>query len=106
MAFHTFPTALLKDCFYLSVQAAYGIYKVKKGTDGLWTAANYAGLTASPGNVDGLLTDAIFSNPSGMTVDSDGNLYIIDSGSHCIRKISIQTGLVKNYCRKGRCICC
>lgn len=80
------------DHFYLSVQNAYGIYRISK--DGL-TVEAYAGLSPSPGGLDGSrLTDATFSNPTGMTFDADGNLYVTDSGGFTIRTISAADGSV------------
>jgi hypothetical protein len=37
---------------------------------------------------DGPLDIALFKNPSQIQFDSEGNLYIADSGNHCIRKIT------------------
>lgn len=40
------------------------------------------------GYADGAGTSAIFSSPSGISIDIAGNLYVADSGNHRIRKIS------------------
>jgi sugar lactone lactonase YvrE len=42
----------------------------------------------SYGTTDGVGTDAKFNNPSGLGIDSSGNLYVTDTGSHTIRKIT------------------
>lgn len=47
----------------------------------------------SPGNTDGTGTAATFHSPFGVTVDSEGNLYVADSGNNEIRMIS-STGVV------------
>lgn len=39
------------------------------------------------GNVDGPLSTALFSGPSGIVSDQAGNLYVADQGNHRIRKI-------------------
>ncbi|MFD0321374.1 gluconolaconase [Lysobacter gummosus] len=40
------------------------------------------------GFADGVGTAAAFSTPSGLALDSAGNLYVADTGNHAIRKIS------------------
>ncbi|HWC59108.1 MAG TPA: SBBP repeat-containing protein, partial [Verrucomicrobiae bacterium] len=47
-----------------------------------------AGFTATPGSADGIGADARFNTPHGIAVDSDGNLYVADTGNHTIRKIT------------------
>ena len=40
------------------------------------------------GFADGIGLAAAFNTPSGLALDSDGNLYVADTGNHAIRKIS------------------
>lgn len=47
-------------------------------------------LVFSPGSADGVGVAAQFNLPSGLATDSDGNLYIADSGNFTIRKASPQ----------------
>jgi sugar lactone lactonase YvrE len=47
-----------------------------------------AGLSGFGGNTDGAGSNARFNALSGLTIDGSGNLYVADSGSHLIRKIS------------------
>ena len=47
-----------------------------------------AGLAGSPGSDDGSGSSARFSNPTGVTADSAGNVYVADTNNHTIRKIS------------------
>jgi YVTN family beta-propeller protein len=49
-------------------------------------------LPSSAGTEDGPVTVARFNGPSGVAVDSSGNLYIADSSSATIRKIAISPG--------------
>jgi sugar lactone lactonase YvrE len=53
----------------------------------------YAGSAGVGGSADGLATAALFNVPSGVTVDSAGNLYVADYGNFTIRQVS-PTGTV------------
>ena len=44
--------------------------------------------TGSEGVVDGPVQSAQFWAPSGLAADAQGNIYVADTGNHCIRKIS------------------
>ncbi|WP_082994891.1 NHL domain-containing protein [Aquimarina megaterium] len=45
---------------------------------------------STQGYTDGAGTVAQFNNPTGITVDADGNLYVVDIQNHKIRKITAQ----------------
>lgn len=47
-----------------------------------------AGNMGGVGNVDGPGSSARFNGPTGAATDSEGNVYIADSGNHTIRKIT------------------
>ena len=47
-----------------------------------------AGVPGTSGHKDGAGKTAQFAEPKGITVDSSGNLYVCDTGNHCIRKIT------------------
>lgn len=47
-----------------------------------------AGLAGSTGRVDGSGSAARFDRPTGLTVDSGGNVYVADYRNHLIRKVS------------------
>jgi hypothetical protein len=53
----------------------------------------FAGKTGTAGYADGTGTAAEFNEPFGVTVDSNGNVYVGDSGNDTIRKIT-SAGLV------------
>ncbi len=57
--------------------------------------------TGSPGYVDGAAGVAQFNRPMGMAADAHGNLYVADSGNHCIRKISL-SGYVTTVAGTGK----
>ncbi len=48
-----------------------------------------AGVTGTPGYVDGPAEIAEFNEPDGITTDSEGNIYVADTNNNCIRKIDI-----------------
>ncbi len=43
---------------------------------------------------DGIATNAPLNNPTGLAVDSLGNLYIADDGNSVVRKVSAVTGII------------
>src|SRR5688572_7377632 len=49
---------------------------------------NFVGATGGPGSADGLGTAACFSDPTGIALDSAGNLYIADKSNSIIRKMT------------------
>lgn len=58
-----------------------------------YTTANVLYILAGSANVSGLVngagTIAQFSNPQGITIDANGNIYVADKDNNCIRKITI-----------------
>jgi formylglycine-generating enzyme required for sulfatase activity/sugar lactone lactonase YvrE len=55
-----------------------------------------AGKHGEAGSADGVGMNARFSAPSGVTVDSTGNLFVVDGDNHTIRKITV-TGSVSTF---------
>ena len=55
-----------------------------------WNVTTIAGLGNNTGYIDGLGGDARFNQPTGIAVDKNGNLYILDMGNNRIRKITVQ----------------
>ena len=47
-----------------------------------------AGSAGSSGSADGTGAAASFSQPAGVAVDGDGNLYVTDAGNRTIRKVT------------------
>lgn len=47
-----------------------------------------AGSAGTIGNTDGTGTAALFNQPSGIVVDSAGNVYVADTGNNTIRKVT------------------
>ena len=48
----------------------------------------FAGIAGSSGFLDGAAASALFNSPLGIAVWTNGNIFVADSGNHCIRKIS------------------
>ena len=68
---------------YVVDQGSNTIRKI--ATDG--TVTTIAGSILNRGSRDGTGTDAWFSSPAGIAADTDGNLFVADTGSNLIRKI-------------------
>jgi glucose/arabinose dehydrogenase len=69
---------------YISENSNNVIRRIKDGQ-----VTTLAG-TGEFGFVDGLGEDAQFHNPRGVVIDDEGNLFVVDSGNHRIRKIIIR----------------
>ncbi len=69
---------------YIADQLNHTIRKVT--TAGVVTTL--AGLAGSQGHVDGVGAAARFASPCGIAVDASGNVFVSDSSSYTIRKIS------------------
>lgn len=59
----------------------------------LEAVSTFAGTPTKSGHLDGTVLAARFSDPVGLALDSGGNLWVADSGNHCLRRIS-PTGIV------------
>ncbi|MEO8216280.1 MAG: NHL repeat-containing protein [Acidobacteriota bacterium] len=59
--------------------------------------STFAGSPGQPGSVDGRRLEARFAFPFSITIDRTGNLYVPDTSSHTIRRISLD-GTVTTFC--------
>jgi len=53
-----------------------------------WVVTTSAGQAGGSGSVDGTGSSARFKQPSGVAVDTNGNLYVADSDNHTIRAVT------------------
>jgi sugar lactone lactonase YvrE len=65
----------------------WAMHTVRKVSPG-GTVTTLAGQPGQPGVDDGPGSQARFRNPLGIAVDPSGNLWVCDSGNHCIRRIT------------------
>ncbi|GHV87795.1 hypothetical protein AGMMS50267_01550 [Spirochaetia bacterium] len=63
--------------------------------------SDVTGKDAPGGYLDGPLGNAKFRDPHGIAVDSIGNIYVADTGNHCIRKIDFGTREVTTVAGDG-----
>ena len=59
--------------------------------DGIW---NETALSVNSGFVDGTLNEALFNGPTGLDFDSNGVLYVADTGNNAIRKVVIDQAAI------------
>jgi len=72
---------------YVSDQHNDTIRKVTSvGTN--WVVTTLAGLAGSPGGANGIGSLARFNRPSGVAVDTNGNVYVTDELNNAIRKVT------------------
>ena len=97
-----FPNGVAVDAFgnvYVADSTNH-THTIRKITpDGV--VSTVAGQPRAEGSTDGIGSAARFSYPSGMAVDSSGNLYVADQGNHTIRLIT-PGGVVTTYAGKAR----
>jgi len=79
----------------LAVDSAQNVYVADSGNQTIrkvvpigldWLVSTIGGLPGNLGSKDGAGNEARFNKPSGIAVDTDGNLYIGDSANNTIRK--------------------
>ena len=100
------PTGLVMDAANFIYVADSGNHIIRKT---LLTGtipnpiATVAGVPGSAGNSGdgGPATTAQLSNPRGVAVDAAGDIYISDSDSHIVRKVSVATGVISTIVGTG-----
>jgi sugar lactone lactonase YvrE len=87
-------TARFKNPWGIAVDSSGNLYVADTGNNvirkvtpaGLVTTL--AGTTGVAGSIDGTGSQARFSSPTSLVVGADGNLYVLDRGSHTVRKVT------------------
>ena len=86
-ALFNFPSGVAVDSTgNVYVADTYNCTIRKVTPDGVVTTL--AGVAETPGSADGTGRAARFSNPTGVAVDSAGNVYVADTGNNTIRKVT------------------
>jgi len=92
------PTGVAVDAKGNVYVADFSNNRIRKITSG-GEVDTLAG-TGTPGSKDGAGTSAQFNEPTGVALDAEGNVYVADSGSHLIRKITPE-GVVSTIAGSG-----
>ncbi len=77
---------------YVADSANHVVRRVRPGASG--AVETMAG-NGTPGSRDGPLMEAQFNTPQGIALDPRGNLWIVDTGNHTIRRINPAAGTVE-----------
>jgi sugar lactone lactonase YvrE len=97
-----FPVGLAVDSLgslYITDLYWNNIRKVSNGK--ISSVAGAGGLDGSFGGDGGPATSALFDNPGGVAVDSQGNIFIADTGNNRIRMVSAATGKITTIAGNG-----
>ena len=81
-----------KGNIYFADRNNHAIRKVTRSSGYITTVAGDG--TSGHFGDDGPATAATFDNPSGVAIDTVGNIYISDTFNYVIRKVSIGTGII------------
>src|SRR5690242_7202008 len=71
---------------FLAAAILFGTRGVSNGEE--WAWINLTGAPGGRGNANGIGALARFDNPSSVSLDSAGNVYVVDSGNNEIGKIT------------------
>jgi len=86
---------------YIAEEANNVVRKITAGTGIISTIAGIAGFQGGFGGDGGLATKALFRDPSGVALDSTGDVYVTDSRNERVRKITVSTGIIQTVVGNG-----
>jgi sugar lactone lactonase YvrE len=92
------PAGIIKDGSVLIIADA-GNNRIRM-VDALANATTWSG-NGTAAYVNGVPTFASFNNPSDLTEDASGNLFIADTYNNRIREVATQTGSASNFSGSG-----
>ena len=81
------PTGVAINSTDLIYVADFGSHTLRKVTSS-GVVTTFAGTAGTSGSVDGTGAAARFNKPSGLALDSAGNLYVADTGNSTVRKVT------------------
>ena len=87
------------DNLYIADPGNHRVRRVD-GATGIITTVAGNGSAGSSGN-GGPATDASLDEPYGVSVDGSGNLYIADKGTHNVRRVDWETGIITTVAGGG-----
>ena len=85
-----YPTGVAADSAGNVYVADYGNGTIRMLTQTAtnWVVSTIAGLAENYGSADGTNSDARFESPIGITVDTNGIVYVVDQDNNTIRKVT------------------
>jgi sugar lactone lactonase YvrE len=86
---------------YIAEEANNVVRKITAGTGIISTIAGTANSSGGFGGDGGPATQALFRDPSGVALDSAGDVYVTDSRNERVRKITISTGIIQTVVGNG-----
>jgi len=91
------------NALYITARSGHLVKRLDLKTGIMTTFAGVGGGNGAAGysGDGGIATNAKIRNPGGVAVDSKGNVYITDTGNNRIRKVYVDTGIIKTVAGGG-----